>query len=66
MTAGAFTGDVAVGQECVCFFIVILHGSLFDEFAFIVQFAEKVGSCFMMYFRSSTSVNIERDTEFLE
>ena len=34
MAVGALAGDVAVGKEGLSFFVVILHGSLFDKFIF--------------------------------
>ena len=48
MAVGAFAGDVAVGKEGLGFFVVILHAGLFDEFSFIIQFAEEVGSRVVM------------------
>ena len=61
-----FAGDVAVGQESFSFLVVVLHGGLFDEFAFIVELAEEVGSRLVVYFRRSTSIDVERDAELLE
>ena len=36
MTVRTFTGDVAVGQKLVCFFIIILFRSFFDKLSFFV------------------------------
>ena len=66
MAAWAFTGDIAVGKEGLRFFVVILLRSLFNELSFVIQFAEEVGSCLVMYFRTGASVGVERDSEFLE
>ena len=44
----AFAGDVTVGKESLGFLIVVLHAGLFNEFAFVVQFTEKLGSSVVM------------------
>ena len=31
-----FAGDITVGKECFCFFVVILLGSLFDKFSLVI------------------------------
>ena len=66
VAAGAFARDVAVGQEGLRFLVVILHGGLFDELPFVIQFAEEVGSRPVVYLRGGASVHVERDAEFLE
>ena len=38
----AFAGDIAVGKELLGLFVVILHGSLFHQFALLIEFAEEV------------------------
>ena len=45
MAVRTFTGDIAVGQESLGFFVVILHGRFLDEFAFVIKLAEEVRSC---------------------
>ena len=37
--------DIAVGEESLCFLVVILFAFLFYEFAFIIQFPEEFRSC---------------------
>ena len=50
VAARTFTGNITVGKECMSFLIVILHGSLFDKFSFVIQFTEEIGSCIVMNF----------------
>ena len=42
MAVGAFSRDVAVSQESLGFFIVVLLTFLFDKFAFIVERLEEL------------------------
>jgi hypothetical protein len=36
VAVGTFAGDIAVGEELVGFFIIELHRSFLDEFAFFI------------------------------
>ena len=48
VTMGTFTCDISVGQKLVSLFIIILFRCLFDEFSFVIQRFEKLGSQFVM------------------
>ena len=62
----ASAGDVAVGQELLRFFVVILFGGLLDEFSLIIQGAEEIRRHLVMYLRRRAGINIERNAELLE
>ena len=63
MAVGAFSRDVAVSQESLGFFIVVLLTFLFDKFAFIVERLEELcGRLFVNSARRPT-INIEADAE---
>ena len=62
----ASPGDVAVGQELLCFFVVVLFGGLLDEFSLIIQGAEEIRRHLVMYRRRRAGINIERNAELLE
>ena len=42
--SGTFTDNITVGQELMGFFVIILHGGLFNELTFIIQGFEEFGS----------------------
>ena len=66
MAVGAFARDVAVGQEGVGLFVVILHGSLLHELALVVECAEEVRCRLAMHLGRGASIYIERDAELLK
>ena len=59
MAVGAFACDITVGKERLGFLVVVLHAVFFDEFTFLVQLAEELGSCIMMRLRSGTAIHIK-------
>ena len=64
MRAGS--GDISVGEELLCLFVVELHGRFLDEFPLVVETAEEVGGSAAVSFGSCPSVDVERDSELLE
>ena len=63
MAVGAFSRDVAVSQESLGFFIVVLLTFLFDKFAFIVERSKELGGRFFVYGTRRATINIEADAE---
>ena len=63
MAVGAFSRDVAVGQECLGFFIVVLLAFFFYKLAFIVECSKELGSRFFVYGTRRATINIEADAE---
>ncbi len=63
---GAGSHDVAVGQEHFGFRIVELLALLLDEFAFIVELAEKFGGVTMVRRRSGSRIDVEGNAEIGE
>ena len=66
MAGRTFTGNITVGQELMGFFVVILHGGLFNELTFIIQGFEEFGSQFVVCLWCSTRVYIEWNSKFFE
>ena len=63
MAVGAFSRDVAVGQECLGFFIVVLLAFFFYKLAFIVERSKELGGRFFVYGTRRATINIEADAE---
>ena len=63
MAVGAFSRDVAVGQECLRFFIVVLLAFFFYKFAFIVERSKELCGRFFVYGTRRATINIEADAE---
>ncbi len=63
---GAFAGNVAVGKELAGLGVEKLHAFLFDELALVVEVAEELGGCLVVYIRCGSGIYIERDTQALE
>ena len=63
---GAGSHDVTVGKEGPSLLVVILHRRFFDEFAFVVEFAEEFGSRFRMNRRRSSRIDVERNAQPFE
>ena len=66
VAAWALAANVAIGEELVSLFVVELFGSLFDELALVIEFAEEIGCKLMMDFRRGTRINIKRDAKIGE
>ena len=66
MAIGALALDVAVGKELAVLLVIELLGRLLDEFALIVEFAEKLGGKLVMRLAGRAAVDVVGDTEFLE
>ena len=63
VAAWALATNIAIGEELMCLFVVELFGSLFDELALVIKFAEEIGCKLVMDFRSGTRINIKRDAK---
>ena len=61
-----FARDVAVGQEGVCLFVVILFALLFYKLTLIVKCAEEVWSGLLMYLWSGAAKEVERNAKAFE
>ena len=63
---GAGSHYVAVGEEGLCFGVVELLAFAGDEFALVVELAEKLGCVLFMHLRGSAPVDVEMDAKRLE
>ena len=63
---GALTLHIAVGEELAVLLVVELLGGLLDEFAVVIEFAEKLGSKLMVNLARRAAVDIVGDTKVLE
>ena len=63
---GAFALDVTVGEEFALLLIIELLGGLLDEFAVVIEFAEKLGGELVMYLGGRAAVDVVGDTELLK
>ena len=66
MAVGAFAGDVPVGEEGVCLFVVVLLAFFLHELSFFVEFAEEVGSGFSVNLGGGSSVIVKGNAKFAE
>ena len=62
----AFAGDVSVGEEGLCLFVIVLFAFFLDELTFVVAFSEEVRRSLSVHFGGGSSVVVERDAELLE
>ena len=66
MTMRTFARDITVGKELVSLLVVILLRCLFSQFSLIIQFTEKFCCHLMVRLTGRPTINIKRDTKFLE
>ena len=52
-------GDVTIGEEMACLFIVILFGSFFNELSGIIHLPEEFSCGFVMDFIGGAGVNVK-------
>lgn len=60
---GTFAHDVAVGEEGLGLFVVILFAFFFEKLALFVELAEELGSVLAMGFARGAAVDVEGDSE---
>ena len=63
MATWAFTLDVAVGQELLCFLVIELFRGDFHKLALVVEFPEEVGGKLVVRLAGGAAVDVETDAE---
>ena len=59
-------GNVAVGEELLCLFVVILFGGLLHKLAIVVEFLENLLRSLGVYVARCARVDVETDSEILK
>ena len=66
LTMRTSTGNITVGKELLSLFIIILLRRLLDKNSLVIQFPEKLGSCFRMNIGRGTGIYVERNSKFFK
>ena len=66
MAVGTFAHDVAISLEGTSCLVIELLRSLLNEFAVIVELAEKIAGELVVCLARGTRIDVERDAELLE
>ena len=66
LTMRTSTGNITVGKELLSLFIIILLRRLLDKNSLVIQFPEKLGSCFRMDIGRGTGIYIERNSKLFK